>query len=87
MAIVQFLGWVESDSQNFEGMFFQIFDPIFYDSFRNVVKKFQIHCPLKATLATDACIGAMISPSMTGSGYVLLHHVMGELGGVSVLFS
>lgn len=37
--------------------------------------------PLKATLATDACIGAMISPSMTGSGYVLLHHVMGELEG------
>ena len=36
---------------------------------------------LKATLATDAIIGAMASPSMAGTGYVLLHHVMGETGG------
>ena len=36
---------------------------------------------LKATLATDAIIGAMASPSMSGTGYVLLHHVMGETGG------
>lgn len=36
---------------------------------------------LKATLATDAIIGAFISPSMAGSAYVLLHHVMGEAGG------
>uniref|UniRef100_A0A8C5BKN7 Pyridine nucleotide-disulfide oxidoreductase domain-containing protein 2 n=1 Tax=Gadus morhua TaxID=8049 RepID=A0A8C5BKN7_GADMO len=35
--------------------------------------------PLKATLATDAVIGAMTSPYNPGSGYVLLHHVMGEL--------
>uniref|UniRef100_A0AAY3ZWA4 Pyridine nucleotide-disulfide oxidoreductase domain-containing protein 2 n=1 Tax=Denticeps clupeoides TaxID=299321 RepID=A0AAY3ZWA4_9TELE len=35
--------------------------------------------PLKATLATDSVIGAMTSPSSPGSGYVLLHHVMGEL--------
>ncbi|KAM7408732.1 hypothetical protein PAMA_002450 [Pampus argenteus] len=35
--------------------------------------------PLKATLATDAVIGAMTSPHSPGSGYVLLHHVMGEL--------
>ncbi|XP_048865099.1 pyridine nucleotide-disulfide oxidoreductase domain-containing protein 2 [Brienomyrus brachyistius] len=35
--------------------------------------------PLKATLATDAVIGAMVSPKNPGSGYVLLHHVMGEL--------
>ncbi|XP_003964167.1 pyridine nucleotide-disulfide oxidoreductase domain-containing protein 2 isoform X1 [Takifugu rubripes] len=35
--------------------------------------------PLKATLATDGVIGAMTSPSNPGSGYVLLHHVMGEL--------
>lgn len=35
--------------------------------------------PLKATLATDAVIGAMTSPSCPGSGYVLLHHCMGEL--------
>merc|ERR1712137_948387 len=38
--------------------------------------------PLKASLATDSCIGAMISPSTPGSGYVLLHHVMGELEGI-----
>ncbi|XP_065409680.1 pyridine nucleotide-disulfide oxidoreductase domain-containing protein 2 isoform X3 [Chrysemys picta bellii] len=37
--------------------------------------------PLKATLATDAVIGAMTSPYTPGSGYVLLHHVMGELEG------
>ncbi|XP_068111454.1 pyridine nucleotide-disulfide oxidoreductase domain-containing protein 2 isoform X2 [Hyperolius riggenbachi] len=37
--------------------------------------------PLKCTLATDAVIGAMAGPSTPGSGYVLLHHVMGELEG------
>ena len=31
---------------------------------------------LKATLATDAIIGALVSPSTPGSAYVLLHHVM-----------
>jgi phytoene dehydrogenase-like protein len=36
---------------------------------------------LKATLATDAIIGAMASPSMPGTGYVLFHHVMGETNG------
>jgi phytoene dehydrogenase-like protein len=36
---------------------------------------------LKATLATDAIIGAMASPSMPGTAYVLLHHVMGETDG------
>ena len=36
---------------------------------------------LKATLATDAIIGAMAAPSTKGSAYVLLHHVMGEAGG------
>ncbi|NXJ08185.1 PYRD2 protein, partial [Odontophorus gujanensis] len=39
--------------------------------------------PLKATLATDAVIGAMSSPHTPGSGYVLLHHIMGELEGQS----
>lgn len=37
--------------------------------------------PLRATLATDAIIGAMAAPSTPGTGYVLLHHVMGEAGG------
>src|SRR5215216_5426438 len=36
---------------------------------------------LKVTLATDAIIGAMASPSMPGTAYVLFHHVMGEAGG------
>ncbi len=37
---------------------------------------------LKATLATDAIIGAMASPSTPGTAYVLFHHVMGECDGV-----
>ena len=36
---------------------------------------------LKATIATDAIIGAFTSISSPGSAYVLLHHVMGEAGG------
>jgi phytoene dehydrogenase-like protein len=35
----------------------------------------------KATLATDAIIGAMASPATPGTAYVLFHHVMGECGG------
>ena len=37
---------------------------------------------LRVTLATDAVIGAMASPSMPGTAYVLFHHVMGECDGV-----
>jgi len=36
---------------------------------------------LKATLATDAVIGAFASISHPGTAYVLLHHVMGTAGG------
>lgn len=36
---------------------------------------------LKSTLATDAIIGMMASPSMPGTAYVLFHHVMGETDG------
>ncbi len=36
---------------------------------------------LKATLATDGVIGAFAPPSAPGTGYVLLHHVMGDAGG------
>lgn len=36
---------------------------------------------LKTTLATDAVIGAMHPPSAPGSGYLLLHHCMGEVHG------
>jgi len=38
--------------------------------------------PLRATLATDGVIGAMLGPNSSGSSYVLLHHVMGELEGI-----
>jgi phytoene dehydrogenase-like protein len=37
--------------------------------------------PLRGTLATDALIGAFAGPSSPGTGYVLLHHVMGETFG------
>jgi phytoene dehydrogenase-like protein len=37
--------------------------------------------PLRATLATDAVIGAWASPSSPGTGYVLFHHVMGQTHG------
>jgi phytoene dehydrogenase-like protein len=37
---------------------------------------------LKATIATDAIIGAFATPSMPGTAYVLFHHVMGECDGV-----
>jgi phytoene dehydrogenase-like protein len=36
---------------------------------------------VKATLATDAVIGALAAPSMPGTAYVLFHHVMGETNG------
>lgn len=36
---------------------------------------------LRATLATDAIIGAFSPISAPGSAYVLLHHVLGEAGG------
>lgn len=37
--------------------------------------------PLRATLATDAVIGANAAPSSPGTGYVLFHHVMGSVVG------
>jgi phytoene dehydrogenase-like protein len=36
---------------------------------------------LRATLATDALIGAHAGPGTPGTGYVLFHHVMGDTGG------
>ena len=36
---------------------------------------------LRATLGTDAIIGAFAAPSSPGTAYVLLHHVMGTAGG------
>ncbi|KAI3418527.1 uncharacterized protein J3R85_013733 [Psidium guajava] len=42
---------------------------------------------LKATLATDAVIGITGSVHTPGSGYVLLHHVMGETDGAQGIWS
>src|SRR5437660_1558489 len=42
---------------------------------------------LKATLATDAIIGAFASPSMPGTAYVLFHHVTGETNGARGVWS
>ena len=50
-------------------------------SARAVLDRWFESTELKATLATDAIIGAMASPSMAGTAYVLLHHVMGETDG------
>jgi phytoene dehydrogenase-like protein len=36
---------------------------------------------LKATIATDSVIGAMLSPYSEGSAYVLLHHIIGGIDG------
>ena len=48
---------------------------------RKVLERWFESEPLRGTLATDAIIGAMASPSTPGSGYVLFHHVMGETDG------
>lgn len=48
---------------------------------RSALESFFESEPLRATLATDAVIGAWASPSTPGTGYVLFHHVMGETGG------
>ena len=36
---------------------------------------------VKSTLVTDGLIGAMLGPYDSGTGYILLHHVMGGLDG------
>jgi len=39
--------------------------------------------PLKATMAASGIIGTFLGPRSPGSAYVLLHHYMGEIDGVS----
>jgi len=39
--------------------------------------------PLQALLGWDAVVGNYASPYAAGSGYVLLHHVIGEVNGIS----
>lgn len=50
-------------------------------SARDVLDEWFESDALKATLATDAVIGANASPSQPGTAYVLFHHVMGECNG------
>ena len=50
-------------------------------SARTVLDRWFESDALKATLATDAVIGAWASPSTPGTAYVLFHHVMGETNG------
>jgi len=50
-------------------------------SARSVLDRWFESDEVKATLATDAIIGAMASPSTPGTAYVLFHHVMGECNG------
>lgn len=38
--------------------------------------------PLKATRATSGTIGTLLGPRSPGTGYVLLHHYLGEIDGV-----
>jgi len=48
---------------------------------RDILDRWFESTELKSTLATDAIIGAMASPAMPGTAYVLFHHVMGETDG------
>jgi phytoene dehydrogenase-like protein len=50
-------------------------------SARAILDRWFESAELKATLATDAIIGATASPSTPGTAYVLFHHVMGETEG------
>ncbi|XP_025095771.1 pyridine nucleotide-disulfide oxidoreductase domain-containing protein 2-like isoform X2 [Pomacea canaliculata] len=60
--------------------------PAFYElmtaSSQKVLNRWFESEPLRATLATDSVVGTMTSPVISGSAYVLLHHVMGELEGI-----
>ncbi|MFI5315769.1 MAG: phytoene desaturase family protein [Myxococcota bacterium] len=54
---------------------------VLFGSARAVLEEWFESEPLRATLATDAIIGAFAPPSARGTGYVLFHHVMGRAGG------
>ena len=65
--------------------------PAFYELFtgtaQQILDRYFKSELLKTTLATDAVIGAMISPTGNGSSYVLLHHCMGEAAGKKGVWS
>ncbi|MCE2390669.1 MAG: NAD(P)/FAD-dependent oxidoreductase [Proteobacteria bacterium] len=55
--------------------------PLLFGSARSVLEEHFEGDALKATLATDAVIGAFAGPSTPGTGYVLFHHALGAPGG------
>lgn len=63
--------------QNYENMY-----RLFTESAAGLLDEWFESDVLKATLATDSVIGAMLSPYSGGSAYVLLHHVMGGVNGL-----
>ncbi len=54
---------------------------VLFGSARAVLEEWFESEPLRATLATDAIIGAFAPPSARGTGYVLFHHCMGRASG------
>jgi phytoene dehydrogenase-like protein len=54
---------------------------LFTDPASNILNEWFESDVLKATLATDSVIGAMLSPNSPGSAYVLLHHIIGGIDG------
>jgi phytoene dehydrogenase-like protein len=54
---------------------------LFTESAANILDDWFESDVLKATLATDSVIGAMLSPYSNGSAYVLLHHMIGSVDG------
>jgi len=54
---------------------------LFTRSAREFLDGFFESAPIKAVLGFDAVVGNYASPDTPGSGYVLLHHVFGEVNG------
>ena len=61
---------------NYEGIYRLLTEPT-----TNLLDEWFESDVLKATLATDSVIGALLSPNSAGSAYVLLHHIIGGVDG------
>lgn len=72
---------VKNLSDNYEGIY-----RLFTESAAGILDEWFESDVLKATLATDSVIGAMLSPYSSGSAYVLLHHIMGGVNGIKGLY-
>lgn len=59
---------------------------MFSGSVREILDEWFVSDELKLALATDGVIGTNGGPSSLGTGYVLLHHVMGGVAGVRGLW-